>query len=56
MDVNFTSIYNALDDIYELYSDDDQIVGGVVSIYAKMCVNNALVKQLLDHGEGYFLS
>ena len=47
---NFDSIYKKLDSAYQRYIDHEGIRGGIVGIYAKMCVDSLLRNKLFEKG------
>ncbi|KAG5716224.1 hypothetical protein E4T56_gene10733 [Termitomyces sp. T112] len=47
---NFDSIYRRLDKARERYADNERIVGGVIVIYSKMCVDSILRNKLYERG------
>jgi hypothetical protein len=51
---NFDGIYKKLDSAYQRYIDHDKIKGGIVGIYAKMCVDSLLRNRLFERGAPSF--
>jgi hypothetical protein len=48
---NFEAIYRRLDKAYQKYSDNEKIAGGIIGIYAKMCVDSILRDKLFAKGQ-----
>ncbi|KAJ2912907.1 hypothetical protein MD484_g7504, partial [Candolleomyces efflorescens] len=47
---NFDAIYRKLDTAYQKNPDNERVRGGIVGIYAKMCVDSLLRDKLYDKG------
>lgn len=47
---NFSDIYRKLNDAYTKNARNEKIVGGVVGIWAKMCVDAVLRNRLVHEG------
>jgi hypothetical protein len=48
---NFDTVYNKLDSAYRSNLDNERIRGGIVGIYAKMCVDSLLRNKLMERGK-----
>ncbi|THH28452.1 hypothetical protein EUX98_g5738 [Antrodiella citrinella] len=47
---NFSEIYRKMDKTYTKYSGNEKVVGGIVAIWAKMCVDAVLRNRLVHEG------
>ena len=47
---NFPEISKKLNDAYRSNAGNEKIVGGIVAIWAKMCVDAVLRNRLVDEG------
>lgn len=47
---NFAHIYKRINDTYVAYESNELIRGGIVAIYAKMCVDSILRNMLFHQG------
>lgn len=47
---NFDKIYSKLDTEYQRHLNNEKIRGGIVAIYAKMCVDAVLRNKLFKRG------
>ncbi|KAJ2933042.1 hypothetical protein H1R20_g4019, partial [Candolleomyces eurysporus] len=47
---NFDAIYKKLDNAYQKNPDNERVRGGIVGIYAKMCVDSLLRNKLYEKG------
>lgn len=48
--MNFESIYQKLDKAYQRNLNSERVRGGIVGIYAKMCVDSLLRDKLIAKG------
>lgn len=52
---NFNGIYNRIDSAYQKDSGNYKIRGGIVGIFAKMCVDSILRNKLFEKGVFFIL-